>query len=302
MDATTLGDVFTVLVISIVYRGSAIPVAWTIVSATAKGSWKPLWVELFKQLKGSIPNDWCVIVLADRGLYARWLYRSIVKVGWHPFLRINKGGTYRLHKTCAFRSLSLAVPTVGKSWCGQVTCFKTHPLNCTLLACWTEGHEDAWLIVTDLLPAQTDVFWYRLRMWIECEFKLSKRSGWKWHRTRMTDPEHAMRLWLALAVATLWVVSVGGEAEDKLPASSFAELPETHIARKNVKSMPPSPPRILSCFRRGILVIIASLMAGNPLPLGGFSPDAWPSSPGRLSSVGNVSPKRREIRDMRQQE
>ena len=46
MDATTLGELFTVLVISIVYRGCAIPVAWTIVAATAKGRWKPLWLEL----------------------------------------------------------------------------------------------------------------------------------------------------------------------------------------------------------------------------------------------------------------
>ncbi len=40
-DASTLGERFTVLAISVVYRGCAIPVAWKIVEATAKGSWKP---------------------------------------------------------------------------------------------------------------------------------------------------------------------------------------------------------------------------------------------------------------------
>jgi len=30
-------------------------------------------------------------VLADRGLYARWLFRRIVRLGWHPFLRIKTG-------------------------------------------------------------------------------------------------------------------------------------------------------------------------------------------------------------------
>ena len=38
MDATTLGQRFTVLVISVVYRGCAIPVAWTVVGATTKGA------------------------------------------------------------------------------------------------------------------------------------------------------------------------------------------------------------------------------------------------------------------------
>ncbi len=38
LDATTLGQRFTVLVISVVYRGCAIPVAWTVVGATTKGA------------------------------------------------------------------------------------------------------------------------------------------------------------------------------------------------------------------------------------------------------------------------
>jgi len=42
-----------------------------------------------------VPADWLVIVLADRGLYARWLYQAIVAQDWHPFLRINQQGQYR---------------------------------------------------------------------------------------------------------------------------------------------------------------------------------------------------------------
>ncbi len=132
MDATTLGELFTVLVFSIVYRGCAIPVAWVIVSATAKGRWKPHWLQLLDQMKGSIPAEWFVIVMADRGLYARWLYEGIVNLGWHPFLRINTGGTYRRQETESFRPLTLAAPEIGSSWCGQVTCCTSHPLVCTL--------------------------------------------------------------------------------------------------------------------------------------------------------------------------
>ena len=39
---------FTVLSINVLYRGSGIPVAWKIVKATEKGSWKPHWLELFQ--------------------------------------------------------------------------------------------------------------------------------------------------------------------------------------------------------------------------------------------------------------
>ena len=91
MDATTLSDRFTVLAISVLYRGCAIPVAWKIVRSHEKGAWEPYWKELFTVLQGSVPKDWTVIVLADRGLYAPWLFKHIVSVGWHPFLRINSG-------------------------------------------------------------------------------------------------------------------------------------------------------------------------------------------------------------------
>lgn len=57
-DASTLSDRFTVLAISIVYRGCGIPIAWKIVEATKPGSWKPHWQKLFSHLTDSVPADW----------------------------------------------------------------------------------------------------------------------------------------------------------------------------------------------------------------------------------------------------
>jgi len=277
MDATTLASLFTVLAISIVYRGCAIPVAWFILPATAPGAWKTHWLDLFKHLSASLPTDWTVIVLADRGLYAKWLYRAIQQQGWHPFLRINAGGKYRLEPTSTYHLLSELVPNPGDVWCNSVECFKSNPLACTLLARRDATHTDPWLIVTDLAPAQADVCWYALRAWIESGFKDTKRGGWQWQHTQITDPARAARHWLAIAVATLWVVSVGGEADATLPVSSLAELPETHIARR--RSSKKSRPRLLSCFRRGWIVLISKLIGGLSMPLGRFYPEPWPTSP-----------------------
>ncbi|MCE9591913.1 MAG: hypothetical protein K8S99_15490 [Planctomycetes bacterium] len=92
LDATTLDDRFVVLAVSVVYRGSAIPVAWKILPACEPGEWKPHWLELLDRLGPQVPVSWRVIVLADRGLYAKWLFAKIVALGWHPFLRINSQG------------------------------------------------------------------------------------------------------------------------------------------------------------------------------------------------------------------
>lgn len=278
IDASTLGQRFTILTISVLVRGCAIPVAWRIVQARRAGAWRPHWEELFSHLSGAIPADWTVIVLADRGLYARWLFTTIQSLGWHPYLRINRQGQYRPLGSSSFRPLTQVITRVGQAWAGVVTCFatKNRHLDCTLLARWDAPYRDPWLIVTDLPPAVADVAWYGLRAWIECGFKDSKRGGWHWEQTKMTNPARAERLWLALALATLWTVSVGCQAEARLPLALLSDLPERHAARRASKARRPA--RCLSCFRRGRLVIVAALCAGQSIPDGRLLPEPWPKS------------------------
>lgn len=274
-DASTLSDRFTVLAISVVYRGCGIPIAWKIVEATKPGSWKPHWQELFRHISQTVPADWFVIVTTDRGLYADWLYQQIKSIGWHPFMRINLQGLFQIQGENSWRPINSLVPEVGQSFQALVTCFKTNSIECTLLARHDEGYADPWLIITDLPPELADACWYSMRSWIECLFKDGKRGGFAWHRTKITDPQRAERHWLAIAVATLWQVSVGGEVDANLPISSLDELPPTHVARRNFKNS--FLHRCLSCFRRGFLVIKAAVLNRLPLPIGGFFPEPWPS-------------------------
>ena len=116
-----------------------------------------------------------------------------------------------------------------------------------------------------------------MRSWIEGDFKDTKRGGWGWHQTKMVDPERAERLWLAIAVATLWAVSVGGEVDANLPVSSLEAFPQMHVARRTATGR--SRPRMLSCFARGIITIVGRLIRGDGLMLGRFIPEPWPTRP-----------------------
>jgi hypothetical protein len=267
MDATTLGDRYVALVISVVYRACAIPIAWKVFAFDRQSAWKPEWLRLFETFQGVIPADWMVLVLADRGLYAPWLFPAIRALGWHPFLRINANGKYCVSGSSQFMPLGQLAERRGVTWSGTVTCFKTHPIRATLLVCWEEPHTDPWLILTDLSAEQASIAWYALRTWIECGFRQMKRGGWQWQNTRMTDPSRATRHWLAIAVATLWVVSVGGEFDPNVPASTLDPLPPDPP-----RSQARSQPRLLSCFRRGIMAIVMALIQHRPLPLGSFQP------------------------------
>ena len=279
LDATTLGTRFTVLAISVVYRGCAIPVAWTILPATAKHAWRREWLRMLRQVHRAVPRTWTVIVLADRGLYARWLFRRITRLGWHPFLRINTGGTFRPQGQGRAVPLQTLVPEPGTTWQGTGIAFKGRhrQLHCTLLACWEAGYKDPWLILTDLPPEASTACWYGLRAWIEQGFKITKRAGWQWQRTHMTQPDRAARLWLAVAVATLWLLSVGGEADATIPASTVLDV--TALVPEPPRTQRATRLRLVSVFRRGWNLILVALLDHVPLPLGRFVPEPWPAVP-----------------------
>lgn len=275
LDATTLGDRFAVLAISVLYRGCAIPVAWAVLPATAPGAWKLEWLRLLQQLQATIPATMTVIVLADRGLYARWLFRAITHLGWHPLLRVNAGGLFRPQGRARWRPLASFARQPDTRWQGSGTAFKTCPLPCTLLACWAPGQAERWLLVTDLPPAASTAAWYGLRAWIEHGFKLTKRGGWQWQRTRMTDPGRAARLWLVVAVATLWLVSVGGVAEDAIATSTVLDV--TALLGAPRRQRRATRLRLVSVFRRGWSTILVALLRHEPLPIGRLIPEPWPA-------------------------
>lgn len=288
LDATSLGDRFVVLAVSVLYRGCAIPVAWQILPAQEKHAWRGEWLRLLRVLRPAIPRAMFVIVLTDRGLYARWLFRRIRRLGWHPCLRINKGGTFRPTGQYRFRPLTEFVPQVGSRWQGTGTAFSSPQarLNCTLLACWEAGYKDPWLLLTDLPPTVAEAAWYGLRSWIEQGFKITKRAGWQWHKTRMTDPARAARLWLAVAVATLWLLSVGAEGEATIPESTLLALPAgTERTRRATRL------RLVSCFRRGWVRLWTALLHQRRLPTGRFRPEAWPSSRTSAPDAEQVQPR-----------
>jgi Transposase DDE domain len=273
MDVTTQKDRLSVLSVSILDRGSAIPVAWKILKGNQPDGWRPYWEQLFSALQDVIPKDWQIVVCADRGLYADWLYDAIVALNWHPFLRIN----HRPDKTVQclpdgdWQPLA-AVVQRGETWSGPVRCFRSNPIKCTLLARWDERYTDPWLVLTDLSAEQANVLWYSYRTWVEDGYRDFKSDGWQWHHSRITDPNRAERHWLAMAVATLWMLTLGTQAEAQQAAQPKGQNPQPQRSRPQ---RPPSRP--LSCFVLGMLVLPFLLMRQQPLTLPPLVPQVTPT-------------------------
>ena len=213
IDVTNLGERFHVLCVSVVVRGVGIPVAWKVLWGGQKEPWNPHWQRLLQLLQQAVPADWTVLVLSDRGLESPVLFEIIRQLHWHPLMRVKKGGKFRPEGWSNFYFME----QLAHYGDGQLA-----------VAGWAYGPQDALrlavllaaglcrtVVAVDRLASRSrQRVWYGLRSWIEAGFKVIKGgAGLEWRYRRMEDPERVERLWLVLAVATVWVVALGVAAE-----------------------------------------------------------------------------------------
>jgi hypothetical protein len=274
IDATARGEQVVALVVSVLYRGSALPVAWVILPGNAPGPWLGPILRLLRRLRPAVPAGLTVLVLADRGLWSPRLWKRVRDLGWHPLLRVQgrvtftpEGGT-----RCAARELVRP----GEAWVGRGRLGAPHKgryRTVTLVAVWTAVQREPWAVVTDLPPERVGVSWYALRMWVELGFRALKGVGWQWQHTRRTDPRRTARHWLVLAVATLWVLAHGTRAED---------AQRVGVAPACLRT-PPAPSgaerRIVSLFRLGVQCLRRLLGRGRLWRRLWLAPEPWPQPP-----------------------
>lgn len=279
VDATHLRQDLVILAVSVLYRGTAIPVAWHVQRGQTRGSWVTPLVELLELLQPVIPNELEVLVLADRGLWSPTLWQAIQAIGAHPLLRVQGRATFKPDGAERVPLRCLA-PRAGTAWVGRGRAFKDRPVpgRCTALVVWADGQDEPWLLLTDLAPERVGLGWYGLRAWIEVGFRALKRLGWHWERSRRTDPMRVSRHWLVLAVATLWTVAVGTRAE---------EAEWSRRSAWQVYSPQPVPPayrRRVSLIGRGLAWIRAQIIAGVVWQRLWFGANPWPLPPNGLNA------------------
>jgi hypothetical protein len=246
LDATLDRTRHAAVVVSVLYRSTALPVGWVVLPANEPGAWLEPLEPVLAALASAIPATRPVILFADRGLWSPTLWGWVQAHGWAAVLRIQR---HHHFAPCgqAGRPAVQWVAGPGHAWVGAGTAFtRERRLPATLVVVWAAGQTEPWVLLTTLPPQQVGVLWYGLRMWIEHGFRALKSIGWQWERTRRTDPTRVARYWLVLAVATLWTVAVGTRVEDawqrgRAPGALHHPPPSAAPGR-----------RVLSVFRRGL--------------------------------------------------
>ena len=271
LDTTYLSDRMAAQVISVAYRGTALPVAWAILPAgTPTGDPTR---QLFRHLAPALPAGRSVLVLSDRGLWSPRLWRTIRALGWHPLLRIRPEAVFAPTGQARVCAASLVAP--GEAWIGTGIAFRHPPkrLAATLVAVWDVDQSAPWLLLTDLPPHALEPGWYGLRMSIEASFASFKSRGWQWQRTRRRHPARIARHWLVLAVATVLSATVGTRLEEAARRGRTpAHLPRVH------EPAPPCGPRTRSILRQGRTTLHRRLLQRCPLWADCWLlPERWPA-------------------------
>lgn len=266
-----------VLVVSVLYRGSALPVAWHVLPANRPGAWMPHILRLLRQLRPVVPQGMQVLVLADRGLWSPRLWKRIRDLRWHPVLRVQE--------TVSFQPLGQRhhparqlVPVPGHAWVGRGVAFKHRAVRRvgTLGVVCAAEQTSPWVVLTDMPPERVGICWYGLRVWIELGFRALKGVGWRWQQTRRTQPIRVARHWLVLAVAMLWGLAYGTRVEE----ANWHGVPPAHLQR------PPSDPdgwhqgpprrRVVSLFHQGLSWVRLHLARGRLWRCLWRAPEPWP--------------------------
>lgn len=289
IDATTHGARLTALVIAVLYRGTAIPVAWVILPGNTKGPWLDPILALLARLHAALPaaEGWTVLVLADRGLWSPRLWQGISQLGWHPLLRIQQT-TIFAPADGGQRGPACRLVQKGQAWVGRGALRAHQPkLTVTLVAVWTPDQKEPWVLVTNLAPARVGIAWYALRMSIELGFRLLKSLGWQWESTRRYDPRRVARHWLILAVATLWTLAYGTRAE---AAEAIGQSPAGLRAPPQLSGARRRRPRLVSVFRRGLEVFCRCLARGRLWRRLWLAPDPWPQPPANVQITYHDAP------------
>jgi len=280
IDPTMLSDRLCALVVSVVYRGCAIPVAWTVMPANKPGKWIDPICELLDLISVAIPDGMRVIVMADRGLRSPNLWKKICDLRWHPYMRQRTDTVFCLDGGMRMPARKL-VSAPGSSFIGSGTAFsaKSKRQRGTIIVTWVEGQDDPWIILTDLKPEEAGASWYEMRFWIETGFKALKSVGWQWQKTRRTDPARVERHWLVLSVATLLTLAFGSRVED---AQALKRNPSALRAPPKVA---PGRNRVTGVFRLGMATLSRLLTKGRMWRRVWLLPEPWPPPPDGVKVV-----------------
>lgn len=228
LDESSCGAAYHLLRVSLLYWGGALPLAWALGEQNTPQPAGHYWAQVdqvLAEVAALLPPGVEVVLVADRAYDVAPFVERLARWGWHWGLRAKAQGALRVRdqrgRERRLRDLvQRHLPRPGTRWKWRGQLFKDAGwLRVSLVAAWAPGEAEPVVVLTDLPPRWTMLQRYDRRFWIEPGFRTDKSHGWEWEQSHVQGVGHHARLLLAMAWATLLMLTLGvADARRRLAA------------------------------------------------------------------------------------
>jgi hypothetical protein len=214
MDGSGVGRGCTALMIHVVYKGRALPLAWRVRQAPKGHFPEELHIALVTLISELIPTGAQVVLLGDGEFDGTQLQQTLQQAGWSYACRTATstvatwaGETFRLDALGAClkpgRLIELKEVHYTREAYGPIM----------VLCCWAKGYHEPLYLVSNLATAEEACRLYEKRFRIETFFSDQKSRGFHIHKSHISDVHRLSRLLIATCLAYIWIVYLGSVCE-----------------------------------------------------------------------------------------
>jgi Transposase DDE domain len=214
MDGSGVGRGCTALMIHVVYKGRALPLAWRVRQAPKGHFPEELHIALVDLIHGLIPAGTPVVLLGDGEFDGTRLQHTLQQVGWSYACRTAtstvamwEGETFRLDALGACLKPGRLIELQ------EVHCTRKVYGPIMVLCCWATGYQEPLYLVSNMATAEEACRLYEKRFRIETFFSDQKSRGFHIHKSHMSEVQCLSRLLIAACLAYIWVVYLGSVCE-----------------------------------------------------------------------------------------
>jgi Transposase DDE domain len=214
MDGSVVGRGCTALMIHVIYKGRALPLAWRVRQGPKGHFPETLHIAVVELIRTLIPEGAKVVLLGDGEFDGTALQATLNQMGWSYVCRTAlsttatwEGEPFRLDALGAClqpgRLIELKEAYVTREAYGPIM----------VLCCWAKGCQGPLYLVSNLATAEEACRLYEKRFRIETFFSDQKSRGFHIHKSHISDPQRLSRLLIAACLAYIWIVYLGSLCE-----------------------------------------------------------------------------------------
>ena len=208
MDGSEVGRGCLTLMVSVIYKKRALPIAWIVIKGNKGHFPEESHVALIEQVHSLLPQGTKAIFLGDGEFDGTTLQATVDAYGWQYVCRTAKNVILcEEEQEFAFEEIGI---TPGKQISLPNVTFTRQgygPVHA--IAWWRRGYKEPIYLVTNMELAEEACYWYAKRFRIETFFSDQKSRGFHLHKSHITNPERLSRLLIAACLAYIWIIYLG---------------------------------------------------------------------------------------------